>query len=257
MDLVGLFCWKNCVELGYLPAESFLSLYPALDRAIICVDPSGEDTLDLAYHLQEQYHFTEVFETPWRSDTSLNGEAIGDASNEALSHVSKGDWVFNLQADEIVSPQLLEVIKTGWRTWAKSCDFVSFKYLHTLYNAQFIQGDAGYDHAWKLALNDGALKFEADAWGFWLSNTRTVLCHEQPIVHLHHFFKDQYIGQLKNSFKLFTAGWTEDKMRAELARLTALKNEPYWENTTSPFGVYLTKEVKRHLGKSCYNIPND
>lgn len=257
MELVGLFVWKDVVELGYLPLECFKSVYPIVDKAIISVDPSsGNGTLDLVDAICAKYPNVKRVETHWKID-SPNGEAIGNAYNDALSHVSIGDWVLEVKADELLPTALMRHIGENWRVWAEDYNIVSFYFLHTIYNAQLVQPDSGYTMSRKLGLQDGTLRFVADAWKFDVAQPRMLICpfsETVPVIHLHHFFKEHFIYQLKGSFRMFSEGWTQERMDNVMARMESIKNDPMWDSITSPFGEFLPYYVKQHLSRPRYEV---
>lgn len=246
-NLTGLFVWSNVVELGYLPMESLDSIYPILDQVVIAVNPrSGDGTLGLVRYVRENYLNVTVIDVPWNL-SSPNGEAIGDASNLALRRIPVGDWVFNVQADEILSPALAQDVGAYWRAWAEEYNIVAFKYLHTLYKAQIVQEGAGYDFSRKLALQDGTLRFTPDAWKFDVDSP-TLLRYapddQTCMVHLHHFRKESVMGQMKNSISLFSEGWTSEAIDRRMNILRDVLDSEIWISRESPFADCLTPSVK-------------
>ena len=203
MSLTALFVWRN-VTTSHLPLESFLSIRDALDEAIICFDPTSTDeTIELAYAIADKWPTVRTIEHIWQTP-SVMGSAIGEASNFALKFV-KTDLVVNVQADECWYPELVQWA-IGFKQASHGVGICRFDFLHTRYNAQEVQAGAAYPAAEKMAFVTPQLRFAPDAWRF-ETDDAVGLCvapsKEFPIVHLHHFFRDGIVAQLKNNIDLF------------------------------------------------------
>ena len=280
-DLCGLFVYKNVVSLGYTVLESFLSAYPMLDEALICVDPtSDEETLKLCKALEEKFINVRVVHFPWPK-TSPDGSAIGIATQYALAQVRTSHAV-NIQADECWSPPLMEWTRDNWKDGAKrGLECLRFKVLHTEFNAQQFQGGdqwngikdmtpgspwhwqkgAGYAESIKLFKKCPAFSISHDGWSVDGCGTlfHCRISDEWPIVHLHDFFRDHYIALRKNAgYNLWTDQQKYGNYKADADRIESTKDEwyddPMWTRTTSPFSELLPDFVRPLIGQTFYKV---
>lgn len=289
-DLTGLFVWRNVVSLGYVPMESFLSAYPMLDEALICVDPDSDlDTLTLCYTLEEKFSNVRVIRFRWPIGATGDGSVIGIASRFGYENV-RTSHVINVQSDEVYPVELMEHIRDNWREWTemygKTC--VQFKILHTQNNASAFQGGepwdgrkdtevwergglingdrtrggAGYNLSIKLSKKCPAISLEHDAWSFkgCLPHEfmRCSFSHEFPVVHLHDFFRDSYIAIRRNAGDNLWTDAQYGNYKDDADRIEATKSEwmsdPKWIATTSPFDSLLPEFVKPLIGNTSYRV---
>lgn len=283
-ELTGLFVYKNVVSLGYPVLESYLSVYPMLDEALICVDPTSDDeTMRLCHALEKKFSNVRLFYFEWPKVT-LDGSAIGIATQYALAQVRTTHAV-NVQADECWSPPLMEWTRDNWKDGAqKGLECLRHKVLHTEHNAQQFQGGdqwngvkdmtpgspwywqkgAGYNESIKLFKKCPAISISHDGWSVdgcgTVYHSRT--SNEWPIVHLHDFFRDHYIALRKNAgYNLWTDQQKYGNYKADADRIEATKDEwyddPMWTRTTSPFGELLPWYAKRLIGRTSYSVDYD
>jgi len=281
--LTGLLIWRRVCALGYFPLESYLSIHELVDNAIICVDPeSADETVALAEAICRKYPKVRIVEFAWLKGLP-NGTAIGIASNYALAQ-AKGDFVVNIQADEVWSPELTKKVKTLWPVLASSMgiEAFEFKVLHIEFNGQQFQGGgdwqhqrgSAYTHSTKLWRNCPSYRFSPDAWsiqaqgpdGKWDEGnvklkSRIVESEKWPILHLHDFFADTVMERRRvQAEELWPTtphyGATYHAMKDGQGQWAGLFNDPKWEQTTAPkqFMDLMPKNVVRHLGQSTYRI---
>ena len=279
LTLAGVFCWRRVVELGYCPLESFLSVEPLIDSALICVDPDGADTMRLVNALANKFPSkVRVVEFPWPIGSTGDGSVIGIASNFALQQV-RTSHAINIQADEAWSPQLMNLFKDKWREAVSAgYDCLSFKTLHTEFNAQQFQGGdlwdgrkdtpewnwqkgAGYNRSVKFFKVCPAIRFESDGWSMsGCGLMRHVTPSEEfPIIHLHDFHRDSYIAMRRNAAD---ALWTDqEKFGHYKASADTIQeqretwwDDPKWTATTSPFDALLPDFVKPLIGRTKYAV---
>lgn len=267
LSLCGLFVWRNCVSLGYPVLESFLSAYPMLDEALICVDPTSDiETLRLCSALEQKFSNVRVIHFEWPMGKVGGGKVIGIATDYALAQVRTTHFV-NVQADELYSPPLMEWFADNWKQKAmQGYDCFRFKVLNLEHNAQGYQGGgdwnrqlgAGYTHAIKFGKKCPAITFEPDAWS--LSGCampyNVVESETSPVVHCHDHFRDSLIDLRRTAAD---ALWPDvPHYGASADRIEGSRQEwwddPKWTATTSPFESLLPWFAKRLLGRTSYSV---
>jgi len=269
--LTGLFVWRNVTKM-YIPLESFLSVQEALDDAILCIDPTFPDDMELGRRICEKFPKARVVEFVWPTNVPGDGSRIGIASQFALAQAS-GDYCLNVQADEIYSPPLTEWLKTNWKRMAEmGLECARFKVLNLEHNMQQYQGGddgsswdfqcgAGYNMAIKLFKRCPAIRFSHDAWS--MDNCHMIyhadISNTYPIVHAHDNFRDTLIQLRKTAA---TEIWTDkEKFGHYHATANTLEqtqsewyNSPIWTQTESRFAYLLPEYVKPLLGTTKYRV---
>jgi hypothetical protein len=274
-NLTGIFCWRRVCELGYMPLESFLSTIDAVDSALICVDPTDSpETMRLCDAIAKSKHGskTRIIEFEWPKNAPGDGSKIGIATQYAMDN-ARGTHVLNVQADEVYPVELTKWISEFWVKFASAgIEGFRFKVLHTEFNAQQYQGGdesstfawqvgAGYNLSIKLAKKCPAIKISHDAWSFdgVASIFHVDVSDKHPIMHLHDFFRDHYIGMRQNAAREI---WT-DRVRAGNyaasanaveASKSAWIDDPKWTATTSRFEEYINPIARDLIGKTHYEI---
>lgn len=280
--LVGLFVWKDVVRLGYPCLESVLSVEPMLDEMLFSIDQTSDDkTISLVDALSLKFpHKTRVISFKW-PESSKGGEAIGIASNFALSQVQEGHYCCNVQADELWPTELMIWTRDNWRECLKDdISLLRYKVLNLEHNMQFFQGGvewdgrkdtpewgwqsgAGYNVSVKIAKRCPEVDFAPDGWSFQGKGklAHCIPSNMTPILHAHDNFRDHYIAMRRNAADNF---WTGDDFKhyafsADMVEQTRNQwfDDPKWTATTSPFDSLLPDFVKPLIGKTRYEVRYD
>lgn len=101
---------RNGITLGYPFIESIKSLLPLVDEYIAVVGDSTDGTREAIAAMGEKK--IKIVDTIWDEDMRKGGEIFAQQANIGFDSVSKGsDWLFHLQADEIIHEDDLNIIK--------------------------------------------------------------------------------------------------------------------------------------------------
>ncbi len=111
MKISGFTFTRNVSKLYYPICESILSILPICDEFIIVLGKGDEDdnTEELIKGLNSSK--IKIVYTEWDTDAFPNGTENAHQTDIAMSHCS-GDWLFYVQADEVVHEKYLPVIKS-------------------------------------------------------------------------------------------------------------------------------------------------
>jgi len=268
-NLTGLCIWKNVCILGYFPLESFLSIAPLIDEAVLCVDPtSSDETVALAEQISRKYDKARVIPFTWPKESS-NGSAIGVASNYALGH-ARGDWCVNVQADECWPTPLMVGIRDDWQKWVRAgVTCLRFKVLALEHNGQQLQGGgtwakqngAGYTHSIKMWRRSPEAKLAPDGWSIdgCGATAGVILSETYPILHGHDWFRDTVIERRRSQAEEIFSDVphyraTYEAMRDGQGQWAGLFEDEKWLRTTSPFGHLMPDYMRVHLGKTKYEV---
>lgn len=112
MRLSGLVVTRNHLTLDYMPVQSALSLAPICDEVIVSDMESDDGSWE---NLQESLSTNNKIvlkQQPWNKPHNDPGWWVG-ALNFARLDLDSGDWLLQLDADEILGPESFSNIKVA------------------------------------------------------------------------------------------------------------------------------------------------
>lgn len=131
MKISGFTFTRNVSKLYYPIKESILSILPICDEFIIVLGKGDDD--DNTRELVESINSPKIkiVETEWDTSKYPNGTENAHQTDIAISHCT-GDWLFYVQADEVVHEKYLPVIKSRCEELLENDDVegLLFKYCH-------------------------------------------------------------------------------------------------------------------------------
>lgn len=131
MRISGFTFTRNVSKLYYPIKESILSILPICDEFIIALGKGDED--DNTRELVESINSPKIkiVETEWDTTAFPNGTENAHQTDIAKSYCS-GDWLFYVQADEVVHEKYLPVIKSRCEELLdhEEVEGLLFKYRH-------------------------------------------------------------------------------------------------------------------------------
>ncbi|MDF2552977.1 MAG: hypothetical protein K0R36_2318 [Chryseobacterium sp.] len=112
MKISGYGYVRNGFQYGVPFLESIQSVLPVCDEFIAVVGDSTDGTREAIENLNSPK--IRIVDTIWDDNLKQHGKIFAQQSNIGLEHVT-GDWVFHIQADEVIHendlPKILENIK--------------------------------------------------------------------------------------------------------------------------------------------------
>ncbi len=131
MKISGFTFTRNVSKLYYPIKESILSILPICDEFIIALGKGDED--DNTREIVESINSPKIkiVDTEWDTEAYPNGMENAHQTDIAKSHCT-GDWLFYVQADEVVHEKYLPVIKKRCEELLdnKEVEGLLFKYRH-------------------------------------------------------------------------------------------------------------------------------
>lgn len=111
MKISGFTFTRNVSKLYYPIKESILSILPICDEFVIAIGKGDEDdnTRELIESIQSPK--IKIIDTEWDLEKYPNGMEYAHQTDIAKSHCS-GDWLFYIQADEVVHEKYLPIIQS-------------------------------------------------------------------------------------------------------------------------------------------------
>ncbi len=168
MKISGFTFTRNVSKLYYPIKESIESILPLVDEFVIALGKGDEDdnTLEILESIQSPK--IKIIHTEWDLKKFPNGMEYAHQTDVAMSHC-KGDWLFYLQADEVVHEKYLPVIKNRCLELLndKEVDGLLFQYKHFFGDYQHIINHHGwYQNEVRIVRNRSNIHSFGDAQSF-------------------------------------------------------------------------------------------
>lgn len=140
MKISGFTMVKNATKLYFPIKQSIESILPLVDEFVVALGDCDEDDTTLQEIESIASDKVKIIHTVWDLDKYPRGMENAhqtDIAKEACS----GDWLFYLQADEVVHEDYLPVIKDACETYLKDEEVEGF-----LFNYKHFWGDYNHYH---------------------------------------------------------------------------------------------------------------
>ena len=218
MKVSGFTIIKNALKYDYPVVESIQSILPLVDEMIVCAGDSEDDTNKLIESIGSEK--IRIVHSVWQKYTE-GGAALAVETNKAMDAVAAdSDWLFYIQADEVLHEDYLPVIKAALEKYKndKSVDGLLFHYHHFYGSYRYI-GDSRkwYSKEIRVIRNKKTIRSYRDAQGFRKVNDEKLRV-KLIDAWIHHYGwvrnpvfmqrKDRDFGQFWNDEKSQTA-WAE------------------------------------------------
>lgn len=131
MKISGFTMVKNAVKLYYPIKASIESILPIVDEFIVALGDCDKDDTTREELLKIYSNKVKIIDTVWDIEKYPRGMENAHQTDIAMSHC-KGDWLFYLQADEVVHEKYLPIIKKRCEELLeeKDVDGLLFNYVH-------------------------------------------------------------------------------------------------------------------------------
>lgn len=155
---------RNLIELDYPVVEAITSILPIVDEFVVNVGKSDDETLNLIQSIKDPK--VRIIESVWDDNLRKDGLIFSQQANIAFA-ACKGDWIFHLNADEVIHekdlPAIVNSVKVNHDR--KKILGLMFRYYH-------FDGDYWSINPWRyrkeirLVRNDGRVRPCGDMSGF-------------------------------------------------------------------------------------------
>ncbi len=159
---------KNISKLYYPMKESIMSILPIVDEFIVVLGDSDPDDTTRAEIESIGSDKIRIIDSVWDTGKFHSGTIYAQQTHLAKSHCS-GDWLFYIQADEVVHEDYLPVIKKRCEELAgdKDVEGLLFKYRHFWGDYWHYHDSHGwYRHEIRIIRNDPEIIPWRDAQSF-------------------------------------------------------------------------------------------
>lgn len=140
MKISGFTIAKNADTLYYPVRESVLSILPLVDEFVIALGECAPDdkTRELIESIGDPK--IKIIETVWDIQQYPNGMEYAHQTDIAKAHCS-GEWLFYLQADEVIHEKDLPVIQSACKKYSEDFEVEGF-----LFSYYHFWGDYQHHH---------------------------------------------------------------------------------------------------------------
>jgi hypothetical protein len=174
MKISGLMILRNAVANDYPFVEAIHSVLPMVDEMVISIDRGEDDTEEKVKAIGSPK--IKIFYSEWDMSLREGGRVYAVETNKAKEHISAdADWIFYLQADEIIhekyQPVILEAAQKYLRN--KRVEGLLFKYLHFYATYDYVGNSRKwYKYEVRLIKNNPSISSYKDAQGFRVGNQK-------------------------------------------------------------------------------------
>ncbi len=174
MKIAGFTFVRNAIRFDYPVVESIASLLPLVDELVVAIGNSDDDTQLLIQSINSPK--IKIIHTVWDDQLREGGRVLAIETDKALAAVSPdADWVFYLQADEVLHEKDLPVIRKAMEQFHQNpqVEGLLFHYHHFFGTYDFI-GDnrTWYRHEIRAMKPHPKLHAYRDAQGFRIGNRK-------------------------------------------------------------------------------------
>lgn len=162
------FVIRNGVKQGYPFWESLKSCLSFADEVVISEGCSLDGTAEVIRKFVEMYGDQtkfRLYRDDWSKHASPCGEIISIISDKNMRRCER-EWVYYLQADEILHPNQAGFIRNIASNHSDEFNSVSFRFTHFINSWIPLPKGHAYDEAIRMTKNDPGIKFLGDAWNF-------------------------------------------------------------------------------------------
>lgn len=175
MKVSGFTFVKNAIKYGYPVVESIRSVLPVVDEMIVLLGDSEDDTNNLIASIGSSK--IKMVHSVWDDSLREGGKVLAVETDKAIAATAAdSDWLFYIQADEVVHEQYHKNIVDAMNKYAadKRVEGLLFNYHHFYGSYKYIgDGRSWYSKEIRIIRNDKKIKSYRDAQGFrWNDNRK-------------------------------------------------------------------------------------
>lgn len=175
MKVSGFTFVKNAIKYGYPVVESITSILPMVDEMVICLGDSEDDTNNLIASIGSDK--IKIIHSVWDDSLREGGKVLAVETDKAIASTAKdSDWLFYIQADEVVHEQYYSNIVAAMQEHKddKAVEGLLFNYHHFYGSYKHIgDGRSWYSKEIRIIRNNKRIKSYRDAQGFrWDDNRK-------------------------------------------------------------------------------------
>ena len=214
MKISGFSFVRNGVKLYYPVAESIKSILPICDEFIVAVGEGDDDDSTREANESIGDPKIRIIDTVWELDKQpYHGAENARQTNIALE-AGSGDWLFYLQADEVVHEKYLPVIEKRCRDLLEDeeVEGLLFRYKHFWgdYN-HYQNGHGWYSREIRVVRGGIGVRSHSSAQSFRIDNLKLKVAEVDAEIYHYGWVRPPHLMQNKRK-ALDTVHWGEKKV---------------------------------------------
>jgi hypothetical protein len=216
MKVSGFTFVKNAVKYGYPIVESVKSVLPLVDEMIVCLGDSEDETSQLIRSIGSEK--IKIIDSVWDKNLREDGKVLAVETNKALNATAAdSDWLFYIQADEVLHEQYQPVILEAMKKWLpdKKVEGLLFNYNHFYGSYKYIaDGRKWYSREIRIIRNNKNIQSFKDAQGFRWNDERKLKV-KLIDAYIYHYGWVRNPVKMEKKFIDFGKFWHQDESQAQ------------------------------------------
>ncbi len=209
MKISGATFVRNAIRFDYPVTESIRSILPICDEFIVNVGDSEDDTLALIESIGDPK--IRIIASRWDESLRQGGRILSQQTDIALREC-RGDWIFYIQADEVVHEKYLETVRQKMELLLPidQVEGLLFDFKHFFGSYFLIKDERGwYRREIRVIRNHVGVTSWKDAQGFRLKGRKLRVVHSGAEVYHYGWARNPAIMAAKQ--RNLDRYWHDDK----------------------------------------------
>lgn len=260
MKVSGFTFVKNAVKYGYPVVESITSLLPIVDEMIVCLGDSEDETNKLIESIGSPK--IKTIHSVWDNSLREGGKVLAVETDKAMdATASDSDWLFYIQADEVLHEQYHPLILETMRKYKddKRVEGLLFHYHHFYGSYKFIgDGRKWYSKEIRVIRNNKEIRSYRDAQGFRLDDHK--LNVKLIDAYIYHYGWVRNPVAMKRKYTDFSKLWNADEVHDAWAEAENKKGQEFDYSNIDSVTVFTgthPQVMKRLVEKEDWNFNMD
>jgi glycosyltransferase involved in cell wall biosynthesis len=251
MKVSGATFVRNAIKFQYPVEESITSVLPLCDEFIVNVGDSDDGTLDLIGSISSPK--IRLIESAWDDGRRAGGRILSEQTNIALNRC-QGDWVFYIQADEVLHEDYIETIARRLRMFrdSRSVEGMLFDFEHFYSSYWLVKDDRKwYKNEIRIIRNGLGISSWRDAQGFRLKGRKLKVVRSHAAIYHYGWAKDPatMISKQRNLDKYWhDDAWIEERYRQPVI---------FESKGVVPFAGTHPAVMRKRIEKACWDVYRD
>ena len=200
MRVSGATFVRNALQFDYPVTESITSILPLCDEFIVNVGDSDDDTLALIESIDSKK--IRVIRSVWDDTKREGGRILSEQTNRALEECT-GDWIFYIQADEVVHERYLDIVSKRMEALltTEEVQGLLFDFSHFYGSYFLVKNQRGwYRREIRVIRNRIGVTSWKDAQGFRLNGRKLKVMHSGASIYHYGWARDpeKMLGKQRN-----------------------------------------------------------
>jgi hypothetical protein len=202
---------KNAMKYDYPVVESIRSILPLADEYIVCLGDSEDGTNELVTSIGSGK--IKTIHSVWDKTLREGGRVLAVETDKAMDATAgNANWLFYLQADEVVHEKYLPVIKEAMEKYNddEKVEGLLFRYLHFYGSYKYTgNGPKWYSREIRVIKNNKNIRAYRDAQGFRIHGRK--LRVKEIDAYVYHYGWVRNPLRMQEKWKDFNRHWDDEE----------------------------------------------